>query len=57
MVMRPNKAEMGVHGCWLLSSIFIFFVEATGFYPFYHCRLSVLACGFIIPYLHPEEKN
>ena len=38
MLTRPNKAETAVHCCWLLSSICIlFFLVATGFYPFYHC--------------------
>ena len=41
MLMRPNKAETAVHGSWLLSSIFNFFLVAMGFYPFYHCRRSV----------------
>ena len=27
-----------------LSSIFLFFLVATGFYPFYHCRNSAHAC-------------
>ena len=53
VLMRSNKAETAVHGCWPLSSIFIlFFLVATGFCPFYHCRLSEHACGFNIPYLH-----
>ena len=58
--MSPNKAETAVHGCWLLSSIFIvffFFLVATGFCHFYHCRLSVHACGFNLHYLHLGLSN
>ena len=49
MLMRPNEAETAVHGCWLLSFIF---KVATGFYPFYHCRLSAHVCSFNIPFQH-----
>ena len=52
MLMRPNKVETVVHGCWLLRSIYTFFLVATGIYPFYHCRLSAHACSFNICYLH-----
>ena len=50
MLMTPNKAETAVHGCWLLSSVV--FLAATGFNPFYQCRLSSHACGFNIPFPH-----
>ena len=33
MLMRPNKAETAVHGCWLLSSIFIFLWYQQRFIP------------------------
>ena len=45
MLMRPNKAETAVHGCWLLSSAFISLV-ATVFLPFDQFRLSADDCGF-----------
>ena len=36
MLMRPDMVKTAVHGCWRLSSIFIFFFwNAIGFYPFY----------------------
>ena len=53
MLMRPNKAETAVHGCWLLTSIFSsYFLVATGFNPFYRRRLSAHMCGFNLPLLH-----
>ena len=52
MLTRTNNAETAVYGCWLLSSIFIFFLVAKGFCPFLHCRLSAHAFGFNLPNIH-----
>ena len=50
MLMRPIQAETTVHG---LCALFVsFYLVATGFYPFHHCRISAHACGFNSPYLH-----
>ena len=37
-------------GFWAL--FFFLFLVATGFYPFYHCRISAHACGPNIPHQH-----
>ena len=52
MLMKLNKAKTAVHGCWLFELYFYLFLVATGFYPFYHSRLSSHACGFKLPYSH-----
>ena len=53
-----NKAETAVHGCWLLSSIFISFVVATGFFAF--CRHAIvglvrMCCSLNIPFQHLDS--
>ena len=48
-----KRGSTVVHGCWLFFSGGGGGV-ATGFYPFYHCRLSAHVCGIIFPYHFPS---
>ena len=48
------KATTIANSCpWLLALVlylYKYFLVATGFYPFYHCRLIAHACGFNLLY-------